>query len=96
MATTRQKYITITTVYQLAGWYNVELKCNGFMATNIGDRTCLVNDQLLFPGTPGTVLGDSRTWGGNAGEIYVGQIKVEFQGVGVAPAIEIVQKVFVD
>lgn len=88
------QYILMATNYQRSGWYDVEKFCNGFTVTNVGDDNVTVNDQILYPGTIGSILGDSRTYGGNRGEIYVGRIKVSFAGVGANPNVEIVQKVY--
>jgi hypothetical protein len=83
--------------YQVSGWYDIEKNCNGFTVTNIGDTIVKVNDQIFYPGVPGTSLGDSRSFGGNEGEIYMGRLKVAFQTpLGVAPQIEVVQKVYVN
>lgn len=91
------KYNFTVQIIQRSGWYNVELFCNGFTVTNIGDTIVLVNDQIFYPGTPGTNLGDSRTYGGNEGEIYKGVIKVAFQTpLGVIPQIELVQKIYTE
>jgi len=69
--------------------------CNGFTAINTGDDPVTVNDQILYPGIPGTTLGDSMSVGGNAGEIYLGQIKVTFSGIGANPQCQIVQKFYI-
>ena len=92
------EYDLQTLTYQLSGWYDVSRNCNGFAVTNVGDVDCKVNDQIFYAGVPGTSLGDSRTYGGNRGELYKGKIKVAFASppVGVAPSIEIVQKVYVN
>lgn len=86
----------ITQSYQLSGWYTVPLHCNGFMVTNTGDVLVTVNDQILNAGVPGTSLGDSKTFGGNEGELYDGTLKVAFANptAGVAPNIEVVYKVY--
>lgn len=69
--------------------------CNGFLAVNTGDDIAFVNDHVLYPGTIGTNVGDSITFGGNLGELYVGTIRVRFNGAGVAPEITIDQKQYV-
>lgn len=92
-----RKYNFTVQILQKSDWYNVERFCNGFTVTNVGDTIVLVNDQIFYPGTIGTNLGDSRSYGGNEGEIYKGVIKVAFQQpVGANPQIELVQKVYVD
>jgi hypothetical protein len=73
----------------------VNKKCNGYQFTNLGGAPCSVNGMIVFPSTtPGTVLGDSRSVGGNEGEIYVGNIEIKFLA-GPNPLIEIVQKFYV-
>lgn len=69
--------------------------CCGFIAINTGDDAVTVNDQVLYPGVPGTSIGDSMTVGGNLGEIFLGQINVKFAGVGVAPQVTINQKFYI-
>jgi len=58
--------------------------CNGFIAVNTGDEIVTVNDQILYPGVIGVSNGESKTVGGNAGEIFLGNIKISFAGGGVA------------
>jgi hypothetical protein len=82
------------TIIQRSDWYNVPDLCNGFTVTNIGDAIARVNDQIFYPGVPGTSLGDSRSYGGNENEIYKGVIKVAFDAVGANPQIEIVYKTY--
>lgn len=79
-----------------AGWYDIPRNCNGFMVTNTGDVIVEVNDQIFYPGVIGVSLGDSKSFGGNYGEIYVGKLKVAFANptLGVQPAIEVVYKVY--
>jgi hypothetical protein len=71
--------------------------CNGFFAINTGDCPVRVNDQILYPGTPGTNSGEGMTVGGNLGEVYLGWIKIAFDltGGGTAPEVSIVQKFYV-
>ena len=91
------KYNFSTTLETISGFKEVVDKCNGFTVTNTGDTIVLVNDTILYPGTPGTFLGDSISFGGNRGEIYVGKIKVSFvQPVGVIPQLQLTQKFYVD
>jgi hypothetical protein len=68
--------------------------CNGFTAVNVGDDLVTVNGFPLYPGTPGTNIGDSISFGGNAGEIYLGTIDVVFANVGVLPQVAISQKYY--
>lgn len=75
-----------------------ERNCNGYTITNIGDTALTVNGKILFPSvTPLTVQGDSISFGGNEGEIYIGYINLSFvQPVGVAPNAEVIQKFYLD
>ena len=72
--------------------------CNGFTVTNLGDTTILVNGAILFPSaTPLTAQGDSKSFGGNEGETYIGYIQLTFQfPIGAAPLAEIIQKFYID
>lgn len=82
-------------IIQVSGWYNLELLCNGFTVTNIGTTIVTVDQEIYYPGVPGVSLGDSRTFGGNLGEIYRGgPIQVSF-AAGAGSQISIIQKVYV-
>jgi len=80
-------YITGTTVKRVNN-------CNGFVAINTGDTVAFINDQVLYPGVPGTIIGDSLSIGGNAYEIYLGNINIRFTGAGVNPEVTINQKFY--
>lgn len=69
--------------------------CNGFVACNTGDVAVRVNGQILYPGVPGTSLGDSKTWGGNFGEIYLGNIVIEFPTASADQQVTIDQKFYI-
>lgn len=82
-------YVTSQTVIRVAN-------CNGFTAVNTGDTIATVNDQVLYPGTIGTNVGDSMTVGGNAGEIFIGVITIIFVvPVGANPQVSINQKFYI-
>jgi len=67
------------------------------MFTNTGDTIVTVNGMVAYPGTPGTILGDSRSVTMQEGEEYSGLIQVAFAiPLGAAPAVEIVQLYYVD
>lgn len=68
--------------------------CNGFTFANNGTSIVYVNDMPLYPGTPGTNLGDAWEVGGNAGEVYKGLIQVRFDTGGINNLI-VVQKNYV-
>ena len=66
--------------------------CAGFMFTNIGDNAVTLNGMVVFPGTIGSILGDSRTISMQEGEEYVGNLDVAFAIPNTAlQALEIVQ-----
>lgn len=94
MANKFQKYTVTTQIVQTSDWYTPDRYCNGFTVTNIGNTIVRFNDQIFYPGVPGTSLGDSRSYGGNENEIYNGQFKVQFDA-GTQPQLEIVQKVYI-
>ncbi len=66
--------------------------CFAVMATNIGDTIVHVNDKILYPGVPGTSVGDSVVIGGHFGYEYKGFIRILFnQPVGALPQVEVTQ-----
>jgi hypothetical protein len=70
--------------------------CNGFTIINIGDTIATINGKILFPSTtPATDQGDSFSVGGNAGEIYKGQLNLSFAVGGANPLVEVIQKFYV-
>lgn len=89
------KYNTTGAVpYNAGGFITKVDNCNGFIATNTGDAPVNVNDRILYPGVPGTNNGDSITIGGNFGELYFGNIKIDF-GAGANPEVTIEQKFYI-
>lgn len=90
------KYNITTNTITKSQFVDIEQNCNAFTITNVGDTIATVDNQIYYPGTIGTNLGDSRSFGGNEREIYSGgQIKVQFNiPLGANPAIEIVQKYY--
>jgi hypothetical protein len=70
--------------------------CNGITFTNLGDTTITVDGMVLYPGTIGSIIGDSRTIGGNEGEILAKkQITITFPVGGLNPNLEVIQKIYV-
>lgn len=69
----------------------------GFMFTNTGDTIVQVNNKILYPGVPGTRLGDAFSVAAHKNDAYKGIIKIAFQApLGAAPAIEVVQVYYMD
>lgn len=89
-------YNTTTNNYFKSAVVDVMKNCNGFTFTNVGGKIARVNGMIIYPGVPGTSLGDSRSVGGNEGEIYKGRIQIAFEAGGANPNIEIVQKFYPD
>lgn len=84
-------------LYYFSQQVDVVRNCNGFTVTNTGDNIVRVNEMILYPGTIGTILGTSRSIGGNEGEIYIGNIRVAFAQPNTAlQQIEIIQKFYVE
>lgn len=79
------------------GYVKVPELCNGFTITNIGTATFKVNGKILFPSaTPASELGDSISFGGNEGEIYTGNLQIQFLGVlGATPQVEVIFKYYI-
>lgn len=71
----------------------VDERCNGFTCINQGDDTAIVNGVMLHPGSP-TANGESWAIGGNLGEIFRGRIDIKFEGVGTAPQLLVIQKIY--
>lgn len=71
----------------------VTQNCFAFMFTNIGDTIATVNGMVIYPGVPGTRLGDSRSVGAHLLDLYKGNITLKFLPVGgeTDPNVEIVQ-----
>lgn len=89
------EYNTETGIYTKSGYVDVMPKCNGYTFTNLGDAIAFVNDMVVYPSsTPATALGDSRSVGGNEGEVYKGILRVRFDVAGANPKLEIVQKFY--
>lgn len=97
MAEKYNRYNITVNTYNQSGVIEIIPRCNGLTVTNIGDDTVTVKGMVLYPGTVGSILGDSRSIGGNANEIlYEKRLSISFAGVGVAPNIEVIQKYFID
>lgn len=79
-----------------SGSITMERGCNTATFINTGDNIVTVNDVVLYPGTPGTSVGDSFTFGGNQDEVFAGFIKVAFQSVSAGQQLTIIQKYYGD
>lgn len=93
-----RKYNIVLTLTTQSGFIDVVRGCKGFMFTNIGDTIARVNGMVIFPSAaPATILGDSRSIGGDQDEIYSGNIRVIFDApAGANPLLEIVQIFYTD
>lgn len=67
----------------------------GFMFTNTGVDIVNVNGKILYPGTPGTILGDSFSIAAHKDDVFKGVIKIVFATV-TGPALEVVQISYMD
>jgi hypothetical protein len=76
---------------------NVQPKCNAIIITNLGDTIAFINGAILFPSaTPTTDAGDSLSFGGNEGDVYVGNLKLSFQfPVNANPQVQIIQQYYI-
>lgn len=92
----KQPYNITVQLYNLSQIIPVVRGCTGFMFTNVGDDAATINGMSIFPGTIGTVLGDSRSIGAHKNDVYKGIIKLSFAGVGANPSVEIVQVFYTD
>ena len=72
-------YNTTTLEYRSLHSVSVDKLCNGFSVNNAGTTICTVNGEPLQPG-------DSKTVGGNVGEVYVGRIDLAFFVPDPAPS----------
>jgi len=68
-------------------------RCNGFVVKNTGTTLVRIMGENLSPG-------ESKSIGGNYGEIYVGRLKIDFVTQTPAPAVitnsaTVSQKVYV-
>lgn len=70
--------------------------CNSITIINTGDTAMTCDGIPLYPGTVGTIQGDSVTIGGNASEvIYKKRMQLSFSIGGLNPKATIIQKYYV-
>lgn len=72
--------------------------CFSIQYTNVGTAIAKVNNQVIYPGVPGTSLGDSRSMSAHEGEVYVGDLVLQFDQpvTGLICAVEIVFLTYCD
>lgn len=87
-------YDFIPTTYRLNTSVVFKEWCNGWEVVNLGTTVATVNNRPLYPGVPGTVLGDSFSLGGNKGEVFKGRVDIAFPG-GAGGIVLFTQKVYV-
>lgn len=69
--------------------------CNCITMTNLGDSIAYVNGKPLYPGTIGSIAGDSLSIGGNEGEIFNSKrLPISFTG-GATNNLEVIQKYYI-
>lgn len=83
---TPQTYRTDTKV-------EVDPYCNGFTAVNIGTTPLIINGVPLLPPAVAGGIGESVSFGGNRGEVYIGRIDLQFPN-GTGGVALITQKVY--
>lgn len=89
------KYNIAVNNYNSSQMIEIVDNCNSYTVTNLGDSTATVGGMVLFPGTIGSVIGDSRTVGGNLGEIISEKrLPVSFTG-GTTNNLEVIQKFYI-
>lgn len=92
----KDSYNITVTIYNTSQWVAVQKGCSGIMFTNVGADPVEVNGMICYPGTIGSVLGDSRSIGNHKNDVYKGNLSVKFAGTGTNPAVEIVQVFYTD
>ena len=75
-------------IYAIPGQVPTMDMCNGFDVRNIGTANVTVNGDQLAPN-------ESKSVGGNRGEIYVGRIDLGFNGAGTQIAL-VTQKYYMN
>lgn len=80
-------------LYTVSGQVERAKNCFAYAATNLGDTIVDVNGHRLFPSaTPATEVGDSISLSAPEGQVFKGNLTVQFQApVGAAPLVEITQ-----
>lgn len=73
------EYNIATLVYTDASQVRIVDKCNGMLLHNTGNTNLIVNGDILTPG-------QSKSIGGNLGEIFTGPLQVRFITPSPAPS----------
>lgn len=90
-------YNNIVTIYGRSEQATMSKKCVRYMFTNTGDTIVKVNDMIVYPGVPGTSLGDSRAISSFEDDLYRGTLEIAFQQpLGANPQVEVVQIVLME
>lgn len=89
--TKKRYYNNIVTSYTGPKSVIVNKNCIRYQFTNTGDTIARVNNMIIYPGVPGTSLGDSRSISAYENDFYRGNIDISFDVGGIAPSVEIVQ-----
>lgn len=91
------RYNVRTTYINTSGNYDLDIKCNGWAAVNIGDCIAKVNGAQIKPPILVTLSGEATGAIGFEGEIFEGQnhvIPVMFTSAGANPLIMIIEKYY--
>lgn len=80
------KYSTSNVLYNRAISVTVDKLCNGFSAKNAGTTIVLLNGEPLQPGADENLAGETKSIGGNYGEVFVGRIDIAFAVPDPAPS----------
>jgi hypothetical protein len=82
------QYNLSTQIYAVQCEVPVMENCNGFTVRNVGTANVIVMGDTLAPN-------ESKSVGGNRGEIFVGRIDLKFSGAGTTLAL-ITQKYYMN
>ena len=85
---------TNTQIFSTSGQKPVPPNCNGYTVTNSGADIVTVDDIILYPGTVGSVQGDSFSVGGNRNEILARQYITVMFATLVTPRITVTFKTY--
>ena len=87
-------YNTQVSGYSQAKTITVTKGCAGYKATNTGAVAATVNGEVLYPGVPGTRLGDSTSVLLHENDLYAGNIELSF-AAGAGARVTIVQVFYI-